>query len=68
MRIYKTRYENIFSSNLPSYLIEMAFYDWWDIIVYQNDFRQLHISFHPKTIYVIVLSNFLIKEVKKYEN
>jgi hypothetical protein len=68
MKIYKTRYETIFSSNPPSHLhllIEMGFYNWWDLKVYKNDFRQLHIVFHPKTTYITVLSSFLIKEVEK---
>jgi hypothetical protein len=68
MKIYKTRYENIFSSNPLSHvhlLIEIAFYDWWDIKVYKNGFRQLHITIHPKTTYINVLSKFLIEEVGK---
>jgi hypothetical protein len=68
MKLCKTRYEAIFSStpkSHPHLLIEIAFYDWWEMRVYKNDFRQLFITIHPKTVYIHVLSKFLIEEVEK---
>jgi hypothetical protein len=77
MRLFKTRYENLYCSNPPPHLhlqIETAFYElfcnWWEMKVYKNDFRQMHITFHPKKVYLHSLSKFLIekmtKEVQKY--
>jgi len=71
MKLYKTRYENVFVANS----IEMAFDEWvksvwWDL-KYGKSVIQIYIRFHPKNFYIhrlpLTLLKQISKEVGKYE-
>ena len=69
MRIDKTQYERLYwlkSHFYPLILIEMDFYDWWDIKIFQNSVRMITISFHPKNVYVPLLANYFLHKIQTF--